>query len=65
VTREGANQMPLEQLLIRNTAGELYALLNASDVIPLPPWMSLCGLSGVLLWGVSAFLPRYISILRH
>ena len=46
VTREGANQMrlpeyhrwaePLEPLLTRIMAEDLYALLDASDVIPLP-----------------------------
>ena len=46
VTREGANQMrlaelhqwaePLEPLLTRIMAEDLYALLDASDVIPIP-----------------------------
>ena len=46
VTREGANQMrlaefhkwsePLEPLLARTMAEDLYALLDASDVIPIP-----------------------------
>jgi uncharacterized protein len=46
VTREGANQMrlaefsqwaePLEPLLTRVMAEDLYALLNAGDVIPIP-----------------------------
>ena len=46
VTREGANQMqlaefnkwaePLEPMLTRIMAEDLYALLDASDVIPIP-----------------------------
>lgn len=46
VTREGPNQVrlaefhrwaePLEPLLVRTISGELYALLDAADVIPLP-----------------------------